>query len=71
MIKTKYNVSASHPHPEYAFNNTEVMVAENHDGTFFANHPKLGCGKDYKTAEAAIRGLFQSHACNVTKIEEK
>jgi hypothetical protein len=68
---TTYLVTATHPHPDYTFDRTPVRVSQIHGGTYwFADHPKLGCGKDYATPEAAIKGLFADHACRVTRIED-
>jgi hypothetical protein len=65
-----YLVTATHPHPDYCFERTPVQVSLIHGETYyFATHPKLGCGKNYATADAAIRGLFLDHACRVTKVE--
>jgi hypothetical protein len=67
-MRTTYLVSASHPHPSYCFDQHPVRVTADRDGTFYADAAKLGCGRNYPSADEAIRGLFASHACQVTKI---
>lgn len=70
MIKL---VTADHVCPDYAFNRTEVRIGESNYGEgirFYARHPKLGCGKDYRTVEAAIAELFYDHACTNIRIED-
>ena len=50
MRTTTYVVRATHSHPEYCFEATEVRVSRDRgDGTYFAEHPKLGCGKSFAT----------------------
>lgn len=72
MSSHTYLVSASHPHPDFCFQSTEVVVHETHFAgepvVYYATHPKLGCGKDRKEPVAAILQLFCDHACTVTEI---
>jgi hypothetical protein len=72
--RTVYYVTATHPHPAYCFDRKPVKVSQDYDETFYADDidhgpSNLGCGKNYSTAERAINGLFNDHACTVTKIE--
>jgi hypothetical protein len=66
-----YLVSADHVSPNYRFQDSETRVRIYEDGTAFATHPKLGCGKTYSSAADAICGLFQDHACFMIKYREK
>jgi len=71
MRTTTYVVRATHSHPEYCFEATEVRVSRDRgDGTYFAEHPKLGCGKGFATPQETIEGLFGAHACRVTRMAE-
>ena len=71
MRTTTYVVTATHSHPEYCFEATEVRVSlDRGDGTYFAEHPKLGCGKGFATPQEAIEGLFGAHACRVIRMAE-
>jgi len=59
-----YHVTADHKVIRYAFSRTPVRVSEDaFDGTFYADHPQLGCGKSYRTPDDAVLALFQDHAC--------
>jgi hypothetical protein len=61
MQSKKFLVWASHVSPEYTLRGNPVSV-HSIDGVFwFADHPKLGCGKEYATPDSAIRGLLHSH----------
>jgi len=71
MTKVTYLVDASHPLPQYTFHNTPVKVTKEPEaggGGFYADHPKLGCGRIYSAPESAIRGLFANHGYKVTKM---
>jgi len=60
-----YTVSADHSSPEYVARAKPVLVTQDKiDGSWCATTNKLGCGKSYGTIDAAIRGLFQDHACH-------
>ncbi len=64
-----YLVNGTHPHPDYRLQDAIIDVRENSgEGTYYAKHALLGCGKDYKSPEAAIRGLCSANAVSVTKI---
>lgn len=72
MATTTYIVTATHPHPEYCFDRTEVKVSQDaFDRSYYATHPKLGCGKNYGTPQQAIRALFNDHACSVVRIDNE
>jgi len=74
----QFIVSADHVCPEYRLDNvafqdgyeTAFRVCSN-DGekTFYASAGHFGCGKDYATAEAAIRGLLWDNGCTNIRIE--
>lgn len=67
----KYQVTATHLHPDFTFFGTLVKVTEDrHDNTFYADHPKLGCGKNRRTPEDAICALFADHACHITMMKK-
>jgi hypothetical protein len=69
MTTDTYLVSADHSHADYCFRATAVRVSRDRiDGTYFAQHPKLGCGKSRPTPEQAIRHLFHDHACTGVEI---
>ncbi len=72
QMRKTYFVTASHPcADDFCFDRKEVRVSQDRlDGTFYADTSKLGCGRNAATVEEAIRSLFASHACAVTKIEE-
>jgi hypothetical protein len=65
-----FKVSCDHGHSDYQFRQALVQVCQNHDGTWFADHPWLGCGHDKGTAYDAIIDLFQAHGCYRIKIED-
>lgn len=73
---TQYQVSADHVSPDFRFHSTLVEVRSTRSDedckstVFYAKHPKLGCGKCYRTEQGAIYGLFSDHACNSITIEE-
>lgn len=70
-MRKNFLVSATHVSPNYCFDRHAVQVSQDrYDGTWYANAAKLGCGKNYRTWQDAISGLFQAHACTVTKIVE-
>lgn len=70
-------VKASHIWaPRYSFTDgTVVTVRETRISAtqlgFYASHPVLGCGKTYRTTHAAIRALFEDHACTVLNIQRE
>jgi hypothetical protein len=68
----QFFVTADHKVARYTFTRTEVRVGEDaFDHTFHADHPQLGCGKNYRSPQDAILALFQDHACFNIKIEEE
>ncbi len=70
MARQTFLVTAHHPHPSFCFCRHPVRVSQDaFDHTFYADAATLGCGRNYRTANEAIKGLFEAHACTVTKIE--
>lgn len=65
-----YKVSASHVSPRFTFTDHAVTVKEapGHPGFWHATAVNLGCSKDYSTAEAAARSLFEDNACTNIRI---
>ncbi len=58
-MKTYY-VNARHPVAKFNFMMHPVLVGESRD-KFYCQATTLGCGKDYATPAAAIRGLLLDH----------
>ena len=65
-----YLVTALHSSPDYCFTATPVSVHRDYFGPYFADHEKLGCGKNYPTPSDAIHGLFSDHGCRVITMTE-
>lgn len=73
-MATNYTVTASHPSPAWDASATPLLVKvgerKGPDGTiFWADHPKLGCGKDRATARDAIAYLVEAHGYRILGIE--
>jgi hypothetical protein len=71
--ETQYlKVNADHVATEYACHDGifEVSASSAQHGQIMwsASHPKYGCGKDYPTAEQAVRNMLLSHACTNIRI---
>jgi len=71
MFQRKLTITTHHVSPEYCFDHSPITVSENHDGTWFANHAKLGCSKDYQTMRGAVFGLTSDHACVLLAIYDE
>lgn len=61
----KYTVSADHVSPRFTFVRHPAVAKEapGRPGFWYATADNLGCSKDYATADAAVRSLFQANAC--------
>ena len=72
-MKTIFFVSADHVSPKFRAERKAVDV--HRDGTaerprgFFADATPYGCGKTYRTAEEAVRGLLSDNGCTNIRIE--
>ncbi len=68
----KFLVTAEHISEKYACSDLEVVAKEYTDGTdnppWYVSIRTYGCSKNYKTPEAAIRGMLLDHACFNIKI---
>ncbi len=56
----KYYVTANHPVAKYKLSMHPALVGQSGD-KFYCQMTTLGCGKDYATVDAAIRGLVADH----------
>lgn len=71
MDRQIYIVSGSHPHPSYQLIGARFEVNyQPYDKKYYATNAKLGYGKDYDTAERAIRALCNDHAITVISIDK-
>lgn len=71
MHNKRFAVSGTHPHPDYVLNGAEIRVSSCDYGNglqYYASGAKLGCGKNARTPEGAIRLLCSDHAITVTSI---
>jgi hypothetical protein len=65
----KYYVSADHVSSRFTFRNELVTVKESpgRPGYWYANG-KLGCSKDYSSADRAARAMFEDNACTNIRV---
>lgn len=70
--RIKYAVSANHVSPRWQFTDHEAVAkpAPGRDGFWFATSDGLGCSKDYRSPEAAVKALFQAEACTAIVLRE-
>jgi hypothetical protein len=66
-----YFVTTHHPVAKYNLMMHVATVTQAGNGAFYCVMTTLGCGKDYPTAEAAIRGLVGDHGYRDIQITPK
>ena len=72
QLRHMFQVTATHPALPAFNEKVEVSVSPQYcaDSLFYVHHRELGCGKDYATPQAAIRGIMESHGYrNIVAIE--
>jgi hypothetical protein len=72
-VKWTHNVRAQHRSEQWAFEGEmETRATEHFDGskTYYAQHGKYGCGKNYPSRHEAIRGMLSDHGCYNIEISE-
>jgi hypothetical protein len=71
MQRTEYRFSADHVSPSWRFDNEPITVFDGTDESglvYYSTHPKLGCSKNYKTPDEAIRGMVGEHGCTNIRV---
>ena len=64
-MNLRYTVSADHVSPRFTFVRHEAIATPSpgREGFWFATSDGLGCSKDYRSADSAVRSLFEANAC--------
>jgi hypothetical protein len=72
MTKHTVLVSAKHVSPEFCFDlHVTHVVQREEDGKWYAVAKKLGCSRDYLTADEAVTALYEAHCCTSINIHHE
>lgn len=65
-----FKVSANHVSPNWRFEDHVVTAKPSPGlpGKWYATADRLGCSRDYATAEDAVRSLFYANACTSVRV---
>jgi hypothetical protein len=69
-VMQKYLVTAAHVSPNWCFKDHPATAKQSPGlpGKWFATSDRLGCSRDYDTAEMAVRSLFYANACHSVRL---
>lgn len=71
-MNKSFRVTASHVSPNWCFADHPAVAQPSPGlpGKWYATSERLGCSRDYDTAEEAVKSLFHANACSDVNLKQ-